>query len=98
MIQDGEKTVESRLFDIKRQQVQLGDELTFYHVDDPSRMIRTKVIGLLRYATFDDMFSHNDPRKFGGENAESLTEQIRAYYSYEDQNKYGVLGIEIQLI
>ena len=92
MIEDGRKTIESRLFDIKRQQVQLGDEIIFHHVDDSSRTVRTKVVGLLRYATF----SRNDPRKFGGQDSDELTEQILAYYGVEDQGKYSVLGIEIE--
>lgn len=96
MIEDGRKTIESRLFDIKRQQVQLGDEIIFHHVDDSSRTVRTKVVGLLRYATFSDMFSRNDPRKFGGQDSDELTEQILAYYGVEDQGKYSVLGIEIE--
>ncbi len=98
MIEDGRKTIESRLFDTKRQQVQLGDELVFSHLDDVSRMVRTKVVGLLRYGSFGDMFSHNDPQKFGGHDASELTEQILLYYSVEDQEKYGVLGIEIERI
>lgn len=98
MIEDGRKTIESRLFDSKRQKVQLGDELIFSHLNDPSRTVSTKVVGLLRYASFRDMFSHNDPRKFGGRGANELTEQILAYYSVEDQQRYGVLGIEIERI
>lgn len=98
MIADGRKTIESRLFDDKRQKVQLGDELIFSHLDDSSRTVHTKVVGLLRYANFSDMFSYNDPRKFGGRSADELTEQILAYYSVEDQEKYGVLGIEIERI
>lgn len=98
MIEDGQKTIESRLFDAKRQQVQLGDEITFSHLDDPSRTIQTKVVGLLRYAHFYDMFSHNDPRKFGGEDALELAEQILKYYSVEEQQAHGVLGIEVELL
>lgn len=98
MITDGRKTIESRLFDDKRQKVQLGDELIFSRLDDPSRTVHTKVVGLLRYADFNDMFSRNDPRRFGGRDADELAEQILTFYSIEDQEKYGVLGIEIERI
>lgn len=98
MIADGQKTIESRLFDDKRQKVQLGDELVFSHLDDSSRTVHTKVVGLLHYANFNDMFSRNDPRKFGGRDADELTRQILTYYSVEDQEEYGVLGIEIERI
>jgi ASC-1-like (ASCH) protein len=73
MIADGRKTIESRLFDDKRQKVQLGDELIFRHLDDSSRTAHTGVVGLLRYADFNDMLSRNDPRKFDGRDADELT-------------------------
>ena len=47
------------------------------------------VVGLLRYATFHDLFSHNDPRKFGSESVEWLEDQINEFYSPEDQYLYG---------
>ena len=94
----GNKTIESRLYDEKRQKIQLGDEIVFTNRDNPSQNTTVKVVGLLRYATFHDLFSHNDPRKFGGESVEWLENQISEFYSTEDQRLYGVVGIEFILI
>ena len=66
-ITSGNKTIESRLYDEKRQKIQLGDEIVFTNRGNPSQTATVKVVGLLRYATFHDLFSHNDPQKFGGE-------------------------------
>ena len=71
-ITSGNKTIESRLYDEKRQKIQLGDEIVFTNRDNPSQTTAVKVAGLLRYATFHDLFSHNDPQKFGGESIEWL--------------------------
>lgn len=98
MIQQGVKTVEARLYDEKRQQVALGDEIEFTPTDGSSRPLATKVVGLLRYHSFADMYQHNDPVKFGGTSATELTDGIRKYYSLEDEQRYGVVGIEIELI
>lgn len=96
-IVSGNKTIESRLYDDKRQKIQLGDEIVFTNRDNPSQTTTTKVVGLLRYATFHDLFSHNDPQKFGGESIEWLENQISEFYSIEDQRLYGVVGIEFIL-
>lgn len=94
----GNKTIESRLYDEKRRKIQLGDEIIFTNRDNPSQTTAVKVVGLLRYATFHDLFSHNNPRKFGGESVEWLENQISEFYSTEDQRLYGVVGIEFILI
>ena len=93
----GNKTIESRLYDAKRQKIQIGDRIIFTNRDNSEQTITTEVVGLLRYATFRDLFSHNNPRKFGGDNVEWLENQISEFYSIEDQKIYGVIGIEFKV-
>jgi len=97
-IKSGNKVIESRLFDDKRQMIQLDDEIVFINRDTPDRTLRAKVIGLLRYKSFESLFSHNEPAKFGGPSVEWLSDQIKEFYSAEDQAKNGVLGIEFELV
>ena len=96
-ITSGNKTIESRLYDEKRQKIQIGDQIIFTNRDNSSQTANVKVIGLLRYATFHDLFSHNNPQKFGGESIEWLENQISEFYSIEDQQLHGVVGIEFIL-
>ncbi|MCB9819978.1 hypothetical protein H6796_01590 [Candidatus Nomurabacteria bacterium] len=56
-----------------------------------------KVVGLLRYETFHDLFAHNSTVKFGGESVEWLESQINEYYSFDQQKKNGVIGIKFEL-
>ena len=93
----GDKTIESRLYDTKRQKIQIGDQIIFTNIDNSKQTVTAEVVGLLRYATFRDLFSHNNPRKFGGDNVEWLENQISEFYSIEDQNIYGVIGIEFKV-
>jgi ASC-1-like (ASCH) protein len=97
-ITSGSKTIESRLFDEKRQHIQLGDTITFTNRESPDQTQVVKVIGLLRYNTFHDLFHHNSPSKFGGESIEWLENQINEFYSLEDQQINGVIGIEFERI
>ena len=93
----GNKTIESRLYDAKRQKIQIGDLIIFTNRDNSEQTVTAEVVGLLRYATFRDLFSHNNPRKFGGDNVEWLENQISEFYSIEDQKIYGVIGIEFRV-
>ena len=93
----GNKTIESRLYDAKRQKIQIGDRIIFTNRDNSEQTVTAEVIGLLRYATFRDLFSHNNPRKFGGDNVEWLENQISEFYSLSDQLENGVIGIEFEI-
>ena len=93
----GKKTIESRLYDEKRQKVGISDNIIFINRDDVSQRISAKVVGLLRYETFSDLFTHNDIAKFGGESIKQLEKQINQFYSLDDQRRNGVLGIEFEL-
>ena len=93
----GNKTIESRLYDAKRQKIQIGDQIIFTNIDNSKQTVTAEVVGLLRYATFRDLFSHNNPRKFGGDNVEWLENQISEFYSLSDQLENGVIGIEFEI-
>lgn len=98
VIVSGNKTIESRLYDEKRQKIQIGDQIIFTNREDPSQTATVKVAGLQRHATFRDLFLQNDPRKFGGESVEGLESQINKFYSLHDQRQNGIVGIEFELI
>jgi len=94
----GKKTIESRLFDEKRQKIAIGDEITFTNRENTAQTVNVKVINLLHDETFHDLFIHNDPNKFGGESVAWLDNQIREFYSEADQRKNGVIGIEFVIM
>lgn len=96
-IKSSRKTIESRLYDEKRQRIQIGDTVIFTNRESTGQTVSAKVTGLLRYETFHDLFTHNDPAKFGGESVEWLEKQINEFYSAEDQRQHGVIGVEFEL-
>lgn len=95
-IADGRKTIESRLYDAKRQTIELGDELLFTNRADGAT-VRARVVGLL-HASFAEVFRRNDPSKFGGGSAKELLQQINQFYTAEQQAENGVVGIEFEII
>lgn len=97
-IVSGQKTIESRLYDEKRQLIQLGDEIIFTNREAPEQTVTVIVVGLLRYDTFGSLFHHNGPSRFGGESVEWLESQINEFYSIDEQRANGVVGIEFNRI
>jgi len=97
-ISDGSKIVESRLYDKKRQQIDLGDKIQFVRDDDNSKILNTEVEALYRYPDFASMFSDFPPEYFGGNSREWLSKEIEMFYSKVEQAKYGVVGIKIKLL
>jgi ASC-1-like (ASCH) protein len=92
------KVIESRLYDEKRQQIIIGDEIEFSAQENPEKKMKTRVIGLLRYQSFKELFADHDPALFGGAGRELLLNQIKQFYSDEDEHKYGVVGIRLEVI
>lgn len=96
-IVNGQKIIESRLFDEKRRVIDIGDEIEFSRNDNPSETVKTRVKSLYRYDSFESLFSDFPPEYFGGTSKEFLLEEIGRFYSEEEQRKYGVVGIKIEL-
>ena len=97
-IASGVKVIESRLFDEKRQQISIGDEIEFSENENSDNKEKTVVKGLLRYQTFKELFADHEPALFGEESRDFLLSQIKSFYSAEDERKYGVIGVRLELI
>ena len=93
-IQSGTKTIEFRLNDEKRRLLNIGDQIEFSIVDNPEQKILTQIVGLHKFKTFKELCSAFDSKSYGSEDKEEY-ELMYKYYSKEDEDKYGVLGIEI---
>lgn len=98
LIKNGSKTIELRLYDEKRQMINLGDTITFENRSDGDK-IQVKVIALYKYPSFEELYKHFDKISIGyKEDEEADPKDMELYYSSEEQSKYGVVGIEMELI
>lgn len=95
-IKNGSKTVELRLNDEKRQKVQIGDFIEFSCLDEPKQKIQTRVTALHHFGSFAELFTAIPKEKFGYASDETPNSNFMdEYYTREEQEKYGVLGIEL---
>lgn len=95
-IKHGDKIIEARLFDEKRQKIRINDSVEFTQNEDETNKILIKVVGLYRYKTFDEMFSDLPIEYFGFETKEDALKKIRQIYTVNEENKFGVIGIKIK--
>ena len=95
-IKGGKKTIEVRLYDEKRQLITVDDEIEFVLTVDPHQTFHAKVVDLVRFKTFEELFRAYPPEVFGAEKSEDWINMYQ-YYTKEQEEKYGVLGIRIEL-
>ena len=97
MIKSGEKTIELRLFDEKRQKVKVGDKIIFINTTT-GETLNTTVVKLHRFNSFDELYKSLPLLQCGftSENVDkAIPSDMEQYYCVEEQNKYGVVGIEL---
>lgn len=94
----GNKDIEMRLNDEKRQLISIGDIITFTNIDT-LEFFDVEVINLHRYKSFDELYARFDKVRLGYKEEDTASsEDMEVYYSKEQIEKYGVLGIEIRKI
>ena len=99
-ILNGTKRIEIRLYDEKRQNIKLGDTIKFLKEPELLESFNAKVTGLLRYNSFKDMFKDFDISILSDKSMtkEELIKVLEQFYTKEKQERYGVLGIRIELL
>ncbi len=93
-MKNGSKTIEFRLFDEKRQQIKIGDQIEFSKLPDLQEKLLVDVTELYREDTFENLF-----RKLytDEEEIKRKTKAMYQIYSHEKEQQYGVLGIRIKI-
>ena len=94
----GTKRIELRLYDEKRQKIKLGDIITVTNAQT-NEEFEVKVVGLLHYETFDELFKDYDIEMLADKSMtkEELKNELEKFYPIEKQKQYSVLGIRVEL-
>lgn len=96
-IKSGTKTIEMRLNDEKRQLIKVGDLIKFVNRVTEEELT-TLVKGLYYYESFDELYKHFDKVSIGYDLEDDADpNDMSQYYSNEDIENYGVVGIEIEV-
>ncbi len=101
MIEDGQKTIELRLYDEKRRRLRPGDIIRFENTQDETEVLRAEVKKLHVFPSFAELYAALPLLQCGytAENAAAASpKDMEAYYSPEEQKLYGAVGIEIALL
>ncbi|MBR7099222.1 MAG: ASCH domain-containing protein [Clostridia bacterium] len=96
-IRSGQKTIELRLMDDKRQQIQEGDLIVFTNTVTGEKLSKM-VLKLHRFDNFDELYQSLPLLKCGYTVTDidhAHPSDMERYYSVEEQKKYGVVGIEL---
>jgi 23S rRNA (uracil1939-C5)-methyltransferase len=97
MIKSGTKNIELRLYDEKRQKIKAGDDIIFTNTDTGEKVCAT-VKKLHLFASFEELYKTLTLLQCGytAENIDTAhPSDMTQYYSVEEQQKYGVVGIEL---
>ena len=92
-IKKGIKKIEIRLNDDKRKMFKINDYIEFTNITTLEIMF-VKITNLYHFESFEKLFNNFDNSILGCGNYEEMYK----YYSKEEENKYGVLGIEIKVL
>ena len=97
-IKKGTKDIEMRLNDEKRRQVRVQDQIEFTNTETNERLSAV-VVARHEYLTFDELYAVFEKTRLGYETGEiANSKDMARYYSEEEILKYGVVGLEIQLL
>ena len=98
LLKAGIKTVELRLWDEKRQLIQVGDQITFLDLSNPDDTFVAVVVALHHAPSFDKLCDIIQPQQAGFSTKQELLNCLQEFYTPEAQQNYGVVGIEIKRI
>ena len=94
-IKNGTKTIEFRLYDEKRRKIKIGDQIRFFKLPDLQETMLVDVLDLYTEDTFENLFKKLFTDK---EDVKNKAKSMYQYYSPDEEEKYGVVGIKISLV
>ncbi|WP_410983234.1 ASCH domain-containing protein [Bacillus cereus] len=98
-IQSGKKVFEVRLYDKKRQNIQIEDEIEFTNLIT-KETICVKVTELKCYKTFERMYKDIDKKRMDCANwsLEEMLASTYEIYTKEQEQKWGIVAIRVEII
>ncbi len=100
LIKNGQKTIEVRLNDEKRQKINAGDTIEFLSAENEYEKLSTKVVAKYYFKTFKEMATTLNSASLGFD-SKTVNEIVDVYhgiYGTENELKYGIVAFKIELI
>ncbi len=98
-IKDGSKTIEVRLYDEKRSQLEVGDKIIFNNLDT-NEVLEKEIISLDKFSSFEELYHSYDSILLGarGYSVKEYQKSMYKFYTKEQEKEYGVLAITLKPI
>ncbi len=97
-IKNNLKDIEMRLNDEKRKKLSVGDVIVFKNTQSDEEL-KVLITGLHKYKSFNELYDKFDKTRIGYlKNEDAHPDDMLEYYTKEDIQKYGTLGIEVKCL
>lgn len=98
LMKQGSKTLELRLLDEKRQQVKIGDHITFKLFPTLDHECTMEVTALLHYPDFNSLLDDVDMVWLGYDDSKRdwVKQAMYNIYTPEEEKEFGALGIRLK--
>ena len=98
-MKNGTKRVEIRLNDEKRRNIKIGDEIIFQKEPELKEEISTQIVNLIVRRNFRELIKDLDVSEYSdkSESEEKFLKDLYRFYTKEQEEKYGVVGIQIEM-
>ena len=98
MVKSGEKDIELRLYDEKRRRMHNGDVILIYDAQNRNDYIHAKIVRLHIAHSFADLATKISMPRTGFASLNALMTVIEKFYDAEMESKYGIVGIELEVL
>jgi ASC-1-like (ASCH) protein len=98
-MKNGTKRTEIRLNDEKRRNIKIGDEIVFRKEPELTEEINTQIVNLIVKKNFKELIRNLDVSEYShkSESEEKFLKDLYRFYTKEQEEKYGVVGIQIEM-
>ena len=97
-MKNGTKRTEIRLNDEKRKDIKIGDEIVFLKEPELEEEITTQIVNLIVKRNFKELIRNLDVSEYSdkSESEEKFLKDLYRFYTKDQEEKYGVVGIQIK--
>ena len=98
-MKNGTKRIEIRLNDEKRKNIKIGDEIIFQKEPELKEELSTLIVNLTVKRNFKELIDNLNVSEYAdkGESKEEFLNDLYKFYTKEQEEKYGVVGIQIKI-
>lgn len=96
LLKSGDKLVEFRLNDAKRQKINVGDKIKFICQNDLNEFLELSVSNIVISTDFDSLLKRFPSNILGGISYDEQLADLRSLYNNGSEKKYGAMAIILE--